>query len=296
MASVREVKSRIKSVRNIQQITKAMKMVAAARIKRAETRLKAARPYTYKLEEVLDELTKDMGEGGHPLMASRPVKRIGLVVVASDKGLCGSFNSNLLKRVQTFMSNSPGGGPIDILAFGSKAIRWLQRRKVTMAASYPNFKAIFEEAREAAQKATDWFVTGQVDEVYIVYNEMVNAAVQRPKEMRVLPLSRDKKKPDPKATPAAIPAHHASVPYTFEPGPEEALGVIIPLYLEAMFFMVLLESRAAELAARLRAMSNATDNADKLASALTLQYFRARQDQITNELIEISSGAASLEK
>ncbi len=284
MASVREVKSRIKAVRNIQQITKAMKMVAAARIKRAEARLKAARPYTQKMEEVLDDLVAAMGDGAHPLMEARPVTRVGLVVVAADKGLCGSFNSNVLKRAQAFISNPPNNARLELVVFGNKALRYLQRRRTPIREMFGNYKAIFEEAQQAANLVTDLYNSGQVDEVYVLYNEMVSAAVQAPKQVKVLPLTREKRK------------NAGHVAYSFEPDPATALNVIIPRYLEALFFLVLLESRAAELAARLRAMSNATDNADKLASELTLQYFRARQDQITNELIEISSGAASLEK
>ncbi|HEY4001186.1 MAG TPA: ATP synthase F1 subunit gamma [Candidatus Xenobia bacterium] len=285
MASVREVKSRIKSVRNIQQITKAMKMVAAARIKKAEQRLKAAKPYTQKLGEVLDDLVGALGESAHPLMASRPVKKVMLVVVASDKGLCGSFNSNLLKRAQQFIGKPPHEAQVEVLIFGSKALRYLQRRKVAVRHSTVNFKAIFAEAQEAAQIATDAFLQGEVDQVHLLYTEMISVATQAPKLVQVLPLTRE-----------GVKKSKQTVPYTFDPSPDEALGVIIPRYLEATFFLVLLESRAAELTARLRAMSNATDNADKLASSLTLQYFRARQDQITGELIEISSGAASLRK
>ncbi|MHB2016261.1 MAG: ATP synthase F1 subunit gamma [Candidatus Xenobia bacterium] len=285
MAGVRDIVGRIKTVQNIQQITKAMKMVAAARIKRAEQRLKAARPYTQKMEEVLDDLVSAMGGGAHPLMAPRPVvKSIGLVIVSADKGLCGAYNSQLLRRVQQFLNEVPKETEVRIIVFGSKALRWLNRRKLPVETQVTGFKATFEEAQSAAQQVTQWFVEDKVQEVHAIYTEVVTAMTQRPRVVKVLPLAREKGK-------AAT-----SVPYDFEPSPDQALNVIVPRYLESRLYLMLLEARAAELAARLKAMSNATDNAEKVVATLRLQYFRARQDQITGELIEIASGAASLKK
>ena len=285
MAGVRDIVGRIKTVQNIQQITKAMKMVAAARIKRAEQRLKAARPYTQKMEAVLDDLVSAMGGSAHPLMSARPaVKTIGLVVVSADKGLCGAYNSQLLRRVQQFLNEVPKGTEVRIIVFGSKALRWLNRRRLPVETQVTNFRAAFEEAQSVAQQVTQWFVEDKVQEVHAIYTEVVTAMTQRPREVKVLPLARESGK------------SNTSVAYDFEPSPEEALNVIVPRYLESRLYLMLLEARAAELAARLKAMSNATDNAEKVVATLRLQYFRARQDQITGELIEIASGAASLKK
>ncbi len=281
MAGVREVKSRIKSVKNIQQITKAMKMVAAARIKKVETRMKASRPYAYKMKEVVEELTLQVGAGMHPLMASRPTQRVAVVVVAADKGLCGSYNNALLKLAHGFIDRL--GAPYELHVVGGKASRYFHKRNLPVVSDHVNWSPDIELARTLAQAVTDAFIAEQVDAVHCVYTRTVSAMTQQAVVERILPMASIEKK------------GHA-LPYIFEPDPATALESILPRYLEIIFFQILLEARTSELGARLRAMSNATDNANKVVSELTLEYFRARQAAITNEILEVCSGAEALKK
>lgn len=280
MSSLRDLKNRIKSVRNIQQITKAMKMVAAARIRKAEDQLKAARPYALKLKEVVSDLTAGMDEVLHPLMEVRPVRNTAIIVVSSDKGLCGAYNNNLLKLAWNELKSKP---PAQLVAIGGKVNKYLARRKVVPNLSRINWAAEFELAQEYALLVTDWFVSEQVDEVVVYYTKAVSAMTQEPVREVILPLQKGGEE-----------EANQTVPYDFEPSAEKALEVLLPRYLRNEIFKVLMESKVSELAARLKAMSNATDNADKLAGELTLQYFRLRQEAITNEILEISGGAEAL--
>lgn len=280
MSSLRDLKNRIKSVRNIQQITKAMKMVAAARIKKAEDQLKSARPYAEKLKEVVFDLTSGMEEVLHPLMEVRPVENVAIIVVSSDKGLCGAYNNNLLKMAWPELHGKP---PAKLIALGGKVSKYLARRSVTPTLTKLNWVAEFELAQEYALLLTDWFISGEVDQVVVYYTQAVSAMTQKPVREVILPLEKEE---------TGEPA--GSVPYTFEPSAEAALEILLPRYLRNVIFKILMESKVSELAARLKAMSNATDNADKLAGELTLQFFRVRQEAITNEILEISGGAEAL--
>jgi F-type H+-transporting ATPase subunit gamma len=280
MAGVREIKGRIKSVKNIQQITKAMKMVAAARIKRVETRMKSARPFAYKMQEVVSELTSQLEGALHPLMEARPARRVALVVVSSDKGLCGSYNNNLMKVAQNFL-RTQNDRSVTLITVGGKAYRFFLRRKMDMLDHIVNWNPEMELARKLAQEISDQFTSGQLDEVHVAYTRVVSAMLQEARVERILPMQ-------------STGAHKVSLPYEFEPSPEVALQTILPKYLEIIFFQILLEARTAELGARLRAMSNATDNAHKLVGELTLDFFRARQAAITNEILEVATGAEAL--
>lgn len=282
MASERDIKLRIRSVRNIQQITKAMKMVAAARIRKVESQAKASRPYAAKLKDVVRELTSQVEEASHPLMAVRPVRRVGLVVVTSDKGLCGSYNSNLLRLAQASMADLPEGTLAKFVVIGGKGRRYYQRRRREADRLYTGWNPDLSLASELADLCTDWFVSGEVDEVRCLYTRSLSTLVQQPVDERILPLASDEV------------GGEGQRPYLFEPGPEEALSRILPRYLRVVLHQILLESRTAELGARLRAMTNATENADKLASELTLEFYRIRQENITTEILEISSGAEAL--
>lgn len=284
MAGVREIKGRIKSVRNIQQITKAMKMVAAARIKKVETRMKAARPYAYKMQEVVGELTAQLEGSLDPLMEARDPKNVAVVVVSADKGLCGSYNNNVLKLgLSTVRRQEEDGRKVVLIPVGSKALRYFQRRQVAIKRDVTGWNPEFAEARELARYVSGLFTDGEVDEVHVVYTRVVSALSQEAKTDRILPLRSEN-----------VPQH--VLPYIFEPDAKSALNAILPKYLEVIFYQILLEARTAELGARLRAMSNATDNADKLVGTLTLDFFRARQAAITNEILEVASGAEALNK
>lgn len=280
MSSLRDLKNRIKSVRNIQQITKAMKMVAAARIKKAEDQLKAARPYADKLKEVVFDLTSGMDEVLHPLMEVRPVNNVAIIVVSSDKGLCGAYNNNLLKMAWPELSTRP---PSKLVAIGSKVNKYLARRSVQPEISKVNWAPEFELAEEYAVLLTDWFVSGEIDQVVVYYTQAVSAMTQEPVREVILPLEKE-----------GISDEVGAIPYSFEPSAEKALDILLPRYLRNVVFKILMEAKVSELAARLKAMSNATDNADKLAGELTLEFFRVRQEAITNEILEISGGAEAL--
>ncbi len=280
MSSLRDLKNRIKSVRNIQQITKAMKMVAAARIKKAEDQLKAARPYADKLKEVVFDLTSGMDEVLHPLMEVRPVTNVAILVVSSDKGLCGAYNNNLLKMAWKEIQEKP---PAKLVAIGSKVNKYLARRGVKPALSKVNWAAEFELAQEYALLLTDWFISGEIDQVVVYYTQAVSAMTQAPVREVILPLEKE-----------GVADEIGTIPYSFEPSAEKALEILLPRYLRNVVFKILMEAKVSELAARLKAMSNATDNADKLAGELTLEFFRVRQEAITNEILEISGGAEAL--
>lgn len=278
MASERDIKRRIKTVRNTQQITKAMKMVAAARIKKAEERFKAAQPYSKKLQEVVRDLTVQASDAIHPLMQVRPVQRTAVLVVTSDKGLCGAYNNNLLKMVFPFLSKM-NADDFDLIVVGSKGDKFLRRRKFNLHTSQTGWTPDADTARKISDLLNDWYVEERVDKVVCFYTQSLSAALQKPVMETLLPLTQDKTQ-----------AGEGSISYTFEPSAQAALDVLLPRYLHNIIYRILLEARVSELSARLKSMSNATDNANKLAQELTLQYFRVRQDNITNEILEISGG------
>lgn len=280
MSSLKDIKNRIKSVRNIQQITKAMKMVAASRIRKAEDLLKAARPYADKLKEVVFDLTSGMDEVLHPLMEVRPVENVAILVVSSDKGLCGAYNNNLLKMAWKELDETP---PHKLVTIGSKVAKYLARRGVEPDELKINWEPEFELAQEYANMLTDWFVSGEVDQVVVYYTQAVSSMTQEPVREVILPLQKE-----------GLDQEAGAIPYEFEPSADAALNVLLPRYVRNVIFRIMMEAKVAELAARLKAMSNATDNADKLADELTLQFFRLRQEAITTEILEICSGAEAL--
>jgi F-type H+-transporting ATPase subunit gamma len=280
MASERDIKRRIKTVRNTQQITKAMKMVASARIKKADDRLKAARPYSAKLQEIMQVLVDSMDEVLHPLMDRRPVKRVGILVVTSDKGLCGAYNNNLLKQVWSYVGTRDPRN-YELIVVGGKGDKFFRRRKVVPHASHTGWSPDFHLAQSISDEVTDWFASGRVDEFVCFYTQSVSAATQKPAQETLLPIAPAK-------------GEGASVSFEFEPSPEQALNILLPRYIRNTLYRILLESRVSELGARLKSMSNATDNANKLAGELTLDYYRIRQNSITNEILEISGGAEAL--
>ena len=282
MASERDIKRRIKAVRNTQQITKAMKMVAAARIKKAEDVLKSARPYSKLLRELVQDLTANAEEVVHPLMETRPVKRTAYLVVTSDKGLCGAYNNNLLKLVQTTLGGAASGS-YRLICVGGKGEKFLKRRKIESDRIITGWLPSFSLAQDIANQLSDWFTSGDVDEVKVFYSQSISAVTQKPTLESILPLA-----------PVGGEAAGASVSYEFEPSASEALNVLLPRYVQNIIYRILAESRVSELGARLKSMSNATDNANKLAGELTLQFYRIRQDNITKEILEIVGGAEAL--
>ena len=283
MANTLDLRRRIRSVKNTQQITKAMKMVAAARLRRAQDRVVAARPYSAALRQVLASVATRVNPGGHPLLRTPDEKRVMLLVVTGDKGLAGAFNANVLKATLVAMSER-GWQEVQLIPIGRKANDFFRRRPVTIRHQAVNiFQALKpEHAAELAAIISEDFIAEKVDAVYAIYNEFRSVIAQVVRTERILPLDR-------------MPEQDGAViEYVYEPGPEAILADLLPKHIEFQIYRMLLDSAAAEHGARMTAMEAATKNAGELIDSLTLTYNRARQAAITKELIEIVSGAAAL--
>lgn len=282
MASARDIRRRIRSVKNIQQITKAMKMVAAARLRRAQERALTSRPYTEKIREVLASAAGGAGEIAHPLLAVRPINRIGYLIMAGDKGLCGAYNSNVMKEAASQMRGM--NDPV-LFTVGRKSRDYFKRRGYRIDYEMSGFseKPAYEHARTIAQKAANMYIQEQVDELYLVYTQFVSPVQTKPVTIRLLPVAGDDVYGDaPKSA------------YIFEPSAEAVLNLLMPKYLETVIYGALLQASASELGSRMTAMGNATDNAQELIAKLTLSYNKVRQANITRELAEIVGGAEAL--
>jgi F-type H+-transporting ATPase subunit gamma len=280
-----DIRRRIRSVKNTQQITKAMKMVAAAKLRRAQARMLAARPYAAGLETVLRSVASRVDADRHPLLAERDENKVLLIVITSDKGLAGAFNANVLKATQRLVAERHWS-EVEVLPIGRKAGDFFKRRELTIRPLQVNvLQALsIETARELAGSISEDFVSGTLDAVYLVYSEFVSVISQAVKAERLLPIQRDEQ--DPSAP---------EIDYLYEPGPEEILAVLLPKYVEFQLYRALLESAAAEQGARMTAMEAASKNASEMIDSLTLTYNRIRQAAITKEIIEIVSGAAALD-
>jgi F-type H+-transporting ATPase subunit gamma len=286
--SLRDIRRRITSVKSTQQITKAMKMVAAAKLRRAQEAITRARPYATLLEQSLTRVASRAGteeSAAHPLLASRTVKRVELVVITSDRGLAGGFNSNVVRRAQRFLTeNADKYEEITLSTIGKKGRDSLKARKVALRKDYTGVhaKLSFEKAHEIAFELSARFLSGEVDAVFLLFNEFKNAIAQVVRLKQFLPVETG---------PAEATA---SVDFLYEPSRTELLADIVPRHLDVQVFRALLDSAASEHGARMTAMEAATRNADEMIGALSLQYNRARQAYITKELSEIVSGAESL--
>lgn len=291
MPSLRDIRKRIRSVKNTQQITKAMKMVAAAKLRRAQDAILAARPYAQELDGMVEELARRADALEHPLLASRPAKRVELVVLASDRGLAGGFNANVTRRAQRFAADGGDTGtPFEHVRFstiGRKGFEFFRRRGAEIRQDYAGLfsKLNYERASEVASELSAEFLAGRVDAVYLVYNEFVSAISQRVVVAPFLPL------PGFAAKKAEGPIE---ADFTYEPGQQAVLDRLVPQALAVKLYRALLESVASEHGARMSAMENATSNASDMIGKLTLTYNRTRQAVITKELMEIVSGAEAL--
>jgi F-type H+-transporting ATPase subunit gamma len=286
MASLIDIRRRLKSLRSTQQITKAMKMVAAAKLRRSQDRVIAARPYARALREVLANLSARVGEIRHPLLLEREEDRALVIVVAGDKGLAGAFNANI-NRATGALLREHRWKDVSLMLVGKKALDFWKRRKLPIEASYPGIfsKLDFSHAREIAAILTQKFTSGEIDAAYVVFNEFKSILTQIVRVEKILPIS---------GGPATAAPSAGAVDYLYEPDPARILEKILPRYLEFSIFKLLLESAASENGARMTAMDSASKNAGELIDGLTLTYNRARQARITKELIEIVSGAAAL--
>jgi len=293
MANLRDIKKRIVSVQSTRQITRTMEMVSTAKIKRAQERIEAARPYALAMMELLGNVTRYASGAVHPLLEERPERRrVVAIAVTSDRGLAGAFNSNILRITETYMREMKAAGTeVDLITVGKKAAAYFLYRGVTPIAQYRDIsdKPTFADAKSIANHVIRAYSEAEIDEVSVIFNRFVNVADQSPENHRLLPIA---------ATVLDEAAHSADVSaeYMFEPDAEEVLGALLPSYVEALIFRALMESAAAEHGARRKAMKSATDNASEMITTLTRSYNRARQAAITTEISEIIGGAAALEK
>ena len=282
MAGVRDIRRRIRSVKNTQQITKAMKMVAAAKLRKAQERVIAARPFSRQLQEVLARLAQAASDAKHPLLEVREVKNIAYVVVTADRGLCGGYNANIIRAGASALKE--GTAPGRVITVGRKGRDFFRRAEAQIATEFVGLgdDPSFIQAREIACEVVRMYTEREVDEVRLIYTEFISAINQRPVEVRFLPLK----------TPAQ--ATKSKGLYVFEPSAEEILETLLPKYVDTLLYRALLEAKASEQGARMTAMGAATDAAKDMIDRLTLQMNRARQAAITKEISEIVGGAAAL--
>ncbi len=295
MPNLLDIRRRLKSVKNTQQITKAMKMVSAAKLKRAQDRVVTARPFANKMLEVLGGLADRTDENfHHPLLDARGDERYLLVLITADKGLCGAFNTNLIKAAQAFIRDNPGK-EIEILAVGRKGRDFFRRRGADLVGEYIGLtgkgRVEFSEALEVARDVIKRFTEDPaIDKAFVIYNEFKSVLQQRVVTEQLLPVSRAASAA---AEPATANQSLTLVDYIYEQPPTEIFAKLLPRLIETQIFRALLESIASEQGARMTAMDSASKNARELIDSLTLNMNRVRQAAITNEIIEVVSGAAA---
>jgi len=289
MPSLKDIRRRIGSVKKTQQITRAMRMVAAAKLRRAQDAIESARPYAERMRETLVEVAASQGGlAEHPLLATREsVRKVDFLIITSDRGLCGAFNANVLKRAEAEVATlSASVESVSLLLVGRKGIEFFNRRRgKQVVRTHPGVSRVdYSHAVAVADFVSQRFLAGEADEVVLVHSEFVSTMTQRPRVVRLLPLAPD----------GPGDATAAAAPFTIEPNAEALLKLLVPKALQVELFRALLESQAGEHAARMTSMESATRNTEDMISRLTLQYNRARQAAITKELMEIVSGAEAL--
>ena len=282
MANLKDIRDRIKSVKSIQKVTKAMKMVAAAKMRRAQERMEESRPYSNSLAEVIQHLLQDVDRDRLPLLDAREVKRKAYVVVSADRGLAGAFNTNLLKVAQKEI-DAFGKENVDLFCIGKKARDHFKRREYNIITSHVDFWADmeFNSAITIGRSIIEHFTSGKVDEIHVVYNYFINVGRQQVKSEVLLPLVYEEN-------------NGVTHDRLYEPSKEELVSSLIPRHLNVQMWKYLLESYASEQAARMLAMENATSNSQDMIKDLTLKFNKARQAAITTEMLEIVSGAEAL--
>jgi F-type H+-transporting ATPase subunit gamma len=284
MSGLKIIRRRIRSIQSTQQITRVMKMVAAAKLKRAQENIVRARPYALRLREVIRELATRVERSHHPLLDFREPEELGIMVVTGDRGLCGSFNASILRRAQRLMEEN-SGRVSRLITVGKRGTDFFTRRQANVLEKKFGFfnRLEFQHAADLGQKLIDHYVATRLDRVFVVYNEFKSAIQQNVVVEQLLPIV-----PDP-ADPHAITSD-----IIYEPGEAQVLDAILPLFVKVQVWRILLESFAAEMGARMTAMDNATSNAQELVESLTLTYNKARQAAITREILEVVSGAEGL--
>ena len=287
MAGGREIKTKIKSVQNTRKVTRALEMVSASKIRKAQDRMKASRPYARMMRQIVGHVAKANTDYVHPFMAERAdIKRIGYVVVSTDRGLCGGLNSQMFRRILADMREWQGKGvEIDIVCVGQKASTFFRRLKVNMLGSVTHLgeQPQVEQLIGVIKVMLDGFEAGNLDSVFLCYNDFINTMSQKPVQDQLLPLPASQ----------TLDAKH-SWDYIYEPDAHGVLDHVITRYIESLVYQAVLENLASEHAARMVAMKSASDNATKLIGTLNLIYNKARQAAITKELSEIVGGAAAV--
>jgi F-type H+-transporting ATPase subunit gamma len=286
LPNLKDIQRRIGSIKKTQQITRAMRMVSGAKLRRAQSASENARPYADRMRATVSQVSQGVSEDAHPLFEQREsVKKVEFVLATSDRGLCGGFNSNVIKFLAKLIAEREAeGSEISITTAGRRGQDFFRRRRAgQLEGNYPQQGWVtYAQATVIAKAVSARFISGEVDEVFVVYNEFVSAMTQTPKSIRLLPFTADGE------------ASGDTLPYEIEPDPETLLAVLVPKAVEVEIYRALLENQTGEHAARMAAMESATRNTEELVEKLTLQFNRARQAAITKELVEIVSGAEAL--
>ncbi len=292
MATLREIRGRIKGVKTTQQVTKAMKMVAAAKLRRSQDAVLQARPYAFKMQELLESLSQKVDTSQFPLLSPRKeIKSVLVIAVAADRGLCGAFNSNLFKTAHQVLdveyANLLKAGKVKMICVGKRSVEHFVKGGYQVIGEYGGIfsKIDFASAKAISEQATTMYLSGDVDRVIVVYNEFKSLLASKLKTDVFLPIMPSEKKQ----------GQLVGGDYIYEPSPEAIINELVPRHLATQIWRILLESFAAEQAARMMAMDSATENAKELLRTLSITYNRARQAAITKEIIEIVSGASALE-
>jgi F-type H+-transporting ATPase subunit gamma len=295
MANLRDIRNRISSVNNTQQITKAMKMVAAAKLRKAQDKMTSTRPYASKIEQVAGRLTQSSDASNPVMRMPEEVNNVLFIVIGSDRGLCGGFNNNLFKDVETRLENNfsdhLNDGSLSLITVGKKATAYFKKRKYNVIQEFPGFfdSIEYQKTSDIMERVTGQFIEGEFDEVYISFNEFKSVIAQTRRTQKVLPIdakSIGNSKSD--------NASESSIDYLYEPNSQAILDKLLPLHLNMQLWRAVLESNASEQGARMTAMDSATENAKDLERDLRLEYNQARQSAITTEISEIVSGAQAL--
>ena len=294
MATLRDIQRRIRSVQSTQKITRAMKLVAAAKLRRAQERILSARPYAAKMGELLGNLVSAAsGNDGaqHPLLEQREGPRRQIVIITADKGLAGAFNANVIRRALEFVRQS-NTAEVTLVVVGRKARDFYRRRQWTIKRDLIGFwdRLAYSHAAELADYFMQQYLDGEVDEVYLVYNEFRSVVIQRPVREQLLPI------PKTIGGEAEAASTATTVDYLYEPNPKAILDELLPRHVRTQVFKALMESLAGEYGARMTAMEAATKNAKEMIDVLTIQYNKARQEKITKELLDIVGGAEALKQ
>ncbi|MFH1964391.1 MAG: ATP synthase F1 subunit gamma [Acidobacteriota bacterium] len=286
--NIRDLRRRVKSVSNIQQITRAMKFVSAARLRKAQERMFAARPYATRMMAVLNSMATRVDPETHPLLKERKIEKTMLLVFTADKGLCGGFNSNLIKSAVQFINDEELGDALSLTLVGKKGAEWFRKRPWPIKHQYLNVmsRVDFARAREIAETVTKYYVEGEVDAVYLLYNQFKSVIAQTITLEPLLPVQKlDTDNAD-----------ETMLDYIYEQPAEKIFDHLLPKHIETQIFRAMLESEASEQGSRMTAMDAATNNAEEMIESITLHVNRVRQASITTELIEIVSGANALQE